>query len=96
MSSFHEIFNLGPVVYFRCTTSPKRSLGCFFYFIVTLFVRYCQISENVKPHPAVVNFLTRIEEIIPKWKIVPAKDVIEEAFKDPTKRQEVKPILCYS
>lgn len=48
-----------------------------------------QISEKVKPHPVVVNILTRVEEIIPKWKIVPSKDVIDSAFKDPVKREEV-------
>lgn len=37
-----------------------------------------------------VNVLTRVEEIIPKWKIVPTKDVIDSAFKDPVKREEVK------
>lgn len=43
----------------------------------------------MKPHPVVINILTRVEEIIPKWKIVPTKDVIESAFKDPIKREEV-------
>ncbi|XP_057963910.1 caffeoylshikimate esterase-like isoform X2 [Malania oleifera] len=50
----------------------------------------CKISEKVKPHPVVVNILTRVEEIIPKWKIVPTKDVINSAFKDPVKREEVR------
>lgn len=50
----------------------------------------CKISEKVKPHPMVVNLLTRVEEIIPKWKIVPTKDVIDSAFKDPTKREEIR------
>lgn len=48
-----------------------------------------KISEKVKPHPLVINVLTRVEEIIPKWKIVPTKDVIDSAFKDPVKREEV-------
>lgn len=43
----------------------------------------------MKPHPVVVNLLTRVEEIIPKWKIVPTKDVIDSAFKDPIKREQV-------
>ncbi|GJM88373.1 hypothetical protein PR202_ga04428 [Eleusine coracana subsp. coracana] len=34
-----------------------------------------QISEKVKPHPVVVTLLTQVEEIIPKWKIVPTKDI---------------------
>ncbi|KAE8660609.1 Alpha/beta-Hydrolases superfamily protein isoform 2 [Hibiscus syriacus] len=50
----------------------------------------CKISEKVKPHPVVVNILTKMEEIIPKWKIVPTKDVIDSAFKDPTKRELVR------
>lgn len=50
---------------------------------------YVQISEKVKPHPVLVNILSKVEEIIPKWKIVPAKDVIDSAFKDPVKREEV-------
>ncbi|KAI3861739.1 hypothetical protein MKX03_025144 [Papaver bracteatum] len=50
----------------------------------------CKISEKLKPHPMVVNMLTRIEEVIPKWKIVPTKDVIDSAFKDPIKREEVR------
>lgn len=50
----------------------------------------CKISEKVKPHPLVVNVLTRVEDIIPKWKIVPTKDVIDSAFKDPVKREEIR------
>lgn len=33
--------------------------------------------------------LTQVEDVIPKWKIVPTKDVINAAFKDPTKREQV-------
>ncbi|KAH9786448.1 Hydrolase 4 domain-containing protein [Citrus sinensis] len=50
----------------------------------------CKISEKVKPHPVLVNILTRVEEIIPKWKIVPTKDVIDSAFKDSIKREEIR------
>lgn len=49
----------------------------------------------MKPHPVVVNILTSVEEIIPKWKIVPTKDVIDAAFKDPAKRDEVR-LTLYS
>uniref|UniRef100_A0A0E0L1K0 Serine aminopeptidase S33 domain-containing protein n=1 Tax=Oryza punctata TaxID=4537 RepID=A0A0E0L1K0_ORYPU len=49
-----------------------------------------QISEKVKPHPLVVTLLTQVEEIIPKWKIVPTKDVIDSAFKDPIKREKIR------
>ena len=54
----------------------------------------CKISEKVKPHPVVINLLTRVEEMIPKWKIVPTKDVIDAAFKDLAKREEVSQYIC--
>ncbi|WJX13681.1 acylglycerol lipase [Trifolium repens] len=50
----------------------------------------CKISEKVKPHPVFVTFLSGLEEIFPKWKIVPTKDVINSAFKDHTKRETIR------
>ncbi|EMS47861.1 hypothetical protein TRIUR3_25570 [Triticum urartu] len=50
----------------------------------------CKISEKVKPHPVVVTLLTQVEELIPTWKIVPTKDVIDSAFKDPLKREHIR------
>ena len=50
----------------------------------------CKISEKVKPHPVVVTLLTQVEELIPTWKIVPTKDVIDSAFKDPVKREKIR------
>lgn len=49
----------------------------------------------MKPHPVLVNILTRVEEIIPKWKIVPTKDVIDSAFKDSIKREEVMSFFLF-
>ncbi|XP_031486169.1 caffeoylshikimate esterase [Nymphaea colorata] len=62
----------------------------FFWNGAVLVAPMCKISEEVKPHPVVVNILTTIEELIPKWKIVPTKDVIDSAFKDPVKREEIR------
>ncbi|KAL8160676.1 hypothetical protein V2J09_002213 [Rumex salicifolius] len=61
-----------------------------FWHGAVLIAPMCKISEKVKPHPVVVNILTKVEEIIPKWKIVPTKDVIDAAFKDPIKREEIR------
>ncbi|KAJ4824140.1 hypothetical protein Tsubulata_043913 [Turnera subulata] len=61
-----------------------------FYNGAVLVAPMCKISEKLKPHPVVVNILTSFEEIIPKWKIVPTKDVIDSAFKDPVKREEIR------
>ena len=43
----------------------------------------------MKPHPLVITALTQVEDVIPRWKIVPTKDVIDAAFKDPAKREKV-------
>uniref|UniRef100_A0A0E0JHR4 Serine aminopeptidase S33 domain-containing protein n=1 Tax=Oryza punctata TaxID=4537 RepID=A0A0E0JHR4_ORYPU len=50
----------------------------------------CKISEKVKPHPVVISLLTQVEDVIPRWKIVPTKDVINAAFKDPAKREKIR------
>ncbi|KAL6627797.1 hypothetical protein ACP70R_031523 [Stipagrostis hirtigluma subsp. patula] len=50
----------------------------------------CKISEKVKPHPLVIALLTQVEDVIPRWKIVPTKDVIDAAFKDPVKRDKIR------
>ncbi|XP_027148323.1 caffeoylshikimate esterase [Coffea eugenioides] len=50
----------------------------------------CKISEKVKPHPLVISVLTKVEDFIPRWKIVPTKDVIDSAFKDPLKREQIR------
>ncbi|KAK1356926.1 Caffeoylshikimate esterase [Heracleum sosnowskyi] len=61
-----------------------------FWHGAVLVAPMCKISEKVKPHPVVISMLTTLEDIIPKWKIVPAKDVIDAAFKDPVKREEIR------
>ncbi|KAH9305677.1 hypothetical protein KI387_010081, partial [Taxus chinensis] len=50
----------------------------------------CKISDKIKPHAVVANILTWLELFIPKWKIVPTKDVIDSAFKDPAKREQIR------
>ncbi|PWA84027.1 alpha/beta-Hydrolases superfamily protein [Artemisia annua] len=61
-----------------------------FWHGAVLVAPMCKISEKVKPHPMVVSILTRAEYVIPRWKIVPTKDVIDAAFKDPLKREEIR------
>lgn len=43
----------------------------------------------MKPHPLVISILKKLCSIIPTWKMIPAKDMIDIAIKDPEKRQEV-------
>ncbi|XP_071726648.1 caffeoylshikimate esterase-like isoform X3 [Rutidosis leptorrhynchoides] len=61
-----------------------------FWHGAILVAPMCKISEKVKPHPMVITMLTQVEDVIPRWKIVPAKDVIDAAFKDPIKREEIR------
>ncbi|XP_059294825.1 caffeoylshikimate esterase [Lycium ferocissimum] len=61
-----------------------------FWHGALLVAPMCKISEKVKPHPMVISLLTKVEDVIPRWKIVPTKDVIDAAFKDPAKREEVR------
>ncbi|KAL6515972.1 hypothetical protein OROGR_019277 [Orobanche gracilis] len=61
-----------------------------FWHGAILVAPMCKINEKVKPHPIVISLLTRVEDVIPKWKIVPTKDVIDSAFKDPVKREEIR------
>jgi len=53
----------------------------------------CKISKEMKPSPIVVNILTQVEDIIPAWKIVPTKDIVDTAFKDPVKREVLFGVL---
>lgn len=50
----------------------------------------CKISREAKVHPLVESILIKLCSAFPTWKIIPTKDVIELAFKDPTKRQEIR------
>ncbi|KAI3800935.1 hypothetical protein L1987_29035 [Smallanthus sonchifolius] len=61
-----------------------------FWHGAILVAPMCKISEKVKPHPVVISMLTKVEDVIPRWKIVPTKDVIDAAFKDPVKREEIR------
>jgi hypothetical protein len=49
-----------------------------------------QIADDVKPHPLVVAILIKLTNFIPTWKIVPSKDIINNAFKDPLKREQIR------
>ncbi|KAK7392309.1 hypothetical protein VNO78_20743 [Psophocarpus tetragonolobus] len=50
----------------------------------------CKISDKLKPNPVVMNVLAKFEDIIPKWKVVPTKNIIGSAFKDRAKREEIR------
>lgn len=50
----------------------------------------CKIAEELKPHPVVINILRKLTTVIPTWKIVPTKDIIDLAFKEPEKREQIR------
>lgn len=56
----------------------------------------CKIADEMKPPALVVNALTLLSKIIPTWKIIPTKDIIDIAIKDPKRREEVRSnVYCY-
>ncbi|XP_077215502.1 caffeoylshikimate esterase-like [Tasmannia lanceolata] len=56
----------------------------------------CKIAKEMRPHPLVINVLRKLCKIIPTWKIVPTKDIIDIAIKNREKREEVRSNpLCY-
>lgn len=48
-----------------------------------------QIADELKPHPVVISILNQLSRIIPTWKIVPTKDIVDVAFKMPEVRAQV-------
>ncbi|KAI3907097.1 hypothetical protein MKW92_053260 [Papaver armeniacum] len=56
----------------------------------------CKLADDMKPPKLVVSVLTMLTHVIPTWKIVPTTDIIDIAFKLPSKREEVRSNpLCY-
>lgn len=48
-----------------------------------------QIADEMRPNPVVINMLTALSKIIPTWKLIPTKDIIDTAFKEPHVRDKV-------
>ncbi|GAB4836525.1 hypothetical protein Ancab_001437 [Ancistrocladus abbreviatus] len=49
-----------------------------------------KIADELKPNPLVIGFLTKLSNIVPKWKIVPTQDIIDAAVRDPEARKEAR------
>ncbi|XP_021617320.1 caffeoylshikimate esterase [Manihot esculenta] len=50
----------------------------------------CKIADDMRPHPMVINVLTKLTTYIPTWRVLPSKDIIDLAFKVPEVRQEIR------
>ncbi|ERN12224.1 hypothetical protein AMTR_s00034p00202150 [Amborella trichopoda] len=50
----------------------------------------CKIADELKPHPFVISILTKLCRVIPTWKIIPTKDIIDSAIKTQERREEVR------
>ncbi|KAF7820468.1 caffeoylshikimate esterase-like [Senna tora] len=56
----------------------------------------CKIADEIRPNPVMINILTAISKIIPTWKLIPTKDIIDIAFKEPQVRDQIRENpLCY-
>ncbi|KAJ1402358.1 Serine aminopeptidase, S33 [Sesbania bispinosa] len=71
-----------------CLLLHKRDPS--FWEGAVLVAPMCKISDKLKPPPVVVNILSKMADIIPKWKIVPSKDIIDTGFKDQGKREMIR------
>ncbi|CAL5322423.1 unnamed protein product [Camellia sinensis] len=50
----------------------------------------CKIADDMRPHPLVISVLTKLCRFIPTWKIIPAPDIVDVAFRDPQVREEIR------
>ncbi|XP_011027095.1 PREDICTED: caffeoylshikimate esterase-like [Populus euphratica] len=50
----------------------------------------CKIADDMKPPQLVITILRKLCSIIPTWKIIPTKDIVDIAFKVPEVRQQVR------
>uniref|UniRef100_A0A0D6R2E4 Serine aminopeptidase S33 domain-containing protein n=1 Tax=Araucaria cunninghamii TaxID=56994 RepID=A0A0D6R2E4_ARACU len=58
-----------------------------------LLAPMCKIGDEVKPHPLLVSVLKKLAAVVPKWKIIPSKDMMDIAIKDPETRKKVSKFL---
>ncbi|KAJ8466804.1 hypothetical protein OPV22_029356 [Ensete ventricosum] len=55
-----------------------------------LIAPMCKIADEMKPHPVVMSTLGKLCNVIPTWRIVPTKDIIDIGFKVAEKREEIR------
>lgn len=55
-----------------------------------LIAPMCKIQEEFVPHPMVNSVLDQLCNVIPTWKIIPIKDIIESGIREPERRQELR------
>ncbi|KAJ8765942.1 hypothetical protein K2173_020458 [Erythroxylum novogranatense] len=50
----------------------------------------CKIADDMRPPQMVISVLSKLCDVIPSWKIIPTKDIIDIAFKVPEVRKKVR------
>lgn len=55
-----------------------------------LIAPMCKIADAVRPSPAVIKFLSSLSWFLPTWKLIPTKDIVDVAFRETKKREEVR------
>uniref|UniRef100_A0A6N2LQP7 Serine aminopeptidase S33 domain-containing protein n=1 Tax=Salix viminalis TaxID=40686 RepID=A0A6N2LQP7_SALVM len=50
----------------------------------------CKIADDVRPPQMVISILRKLCSVIPTWKIIPTKDIVDAAFKLPEVRQQIR------
>jgi alpha-beta hydrolase superfamily lysophospholipase len=57
---------------------------------MVLVAPMAKIAKKMRPAPFMISALSKLNGIIPTWKIVPVNDIFELAFKLPEKREMIK------
>ncbi|CAN6471222.1 unnamed protein product [Victoria cruziana] len=56
----------------------------------------CKIADDMKPNALLIRISEKLCNFIPTWKIVPTKNIINVAIKEPKRREEVRSNrFCY-
>ncbi|KAL3851349.1 hypothetical protein ACJIZ3_013231 [Penstemon smallii] len=50
----------------------------------------CKISDEMRPHPLMVNVLPKLARLIPTWKLIPTPNIIDAAIRVPEIRNKIR------
>ncbi|XP_057981085.1 caffeoylshikimate esterase-like [Malania oleifera] len=50
----------------------------------------CKIADEIHPNPLIINILMKLSKIFPTWKLMPIKNIINIAFREPEKREAIR------
>ncbi|KAJ3687325.1 hypothetical protein LUZ61_016489 [Rhynchospora tenuis] len=55
-----------------------------------LMAPLCKISDEMRPGPILLGALEMLCRIVPTWKLIPSKDMLDKVCKDPKLREQIR------